>query len=96
LLPVQNANLIAQLTASLKPPVIANPELVADDPITSIDTAGFFWAKNRLLPIADSDNVIEMTNKVRGDHASSAAEFPAEAHFDQRRSETSRIKGILT
>jgi len=96
LLPVQNANLVAQLTASLKPPVIANPELVADDPITSIDTAGFFWAKNRLLPIADSDNVIEMTNKVRGDHASSPAEFPAEAHFDQRRSETSRIKGILT
>ncbi|REG50416.1 putative chitinase [Paraburkholderia sp. BL6669N2] len=95
LLPIHNPNLVSSLVASLKPPVIDHPEVLAADPLTSIDTAGFFWANNRLLPIADSDDVIAMTNKVRGDHAQSPSQFPADAHFDQRQSETSRIKGIL-
>ncbi|MGE8165898.1 hypothetical protein ACQKRQ_37875 [Paraburkholderia sp. NPDC080076] len=95
LLPIQDTTTIASLVASLKLPVIDDPEVVADEPLTSIDTAGFFWANNRLLPIADSDNVIQLTNKVRGDHAQSPSDFPADAHFDQRQSETLRIKGIL-
>jgi hydroxyethylthiazole kinase len=95
LLPIHDTTTIASLVASLKPPVIDNPEVVADEPLTSIDTAGFFWANNRLLPIADSDNVIQLTNKVRRDHAQSPSDFPADAHFDQRQSETLRIKGIL-
>jgi hydroxyethylthiazole kinase len=95
LLPIRDATVVASLIASLMPPVIDDPEIVANDPLTSIDTAGFFWANNRLLPIADSDNVIELTNKVRGDNAQSASDFPEDAHFDQRQAETARIKRIL-
>lgn len=95
LLPSQNAITVASLIASLRPPVIDNPDIVANDPLVSIDTAGFFWANNRLLPIADNDNVIELTNKVRGDHAQLPSDFPPDAHFEQRRSETARIKELL-
>jgi predicted chitinase len=73
-----------------------NPSIVADDPYTAIDTAGFFGGKNLLLNIADRDDAITMTNKIRGDRATTADDFPAAAHFPERLSETRRIKGVLS
>ncbi|MBJ9617707.1 M23 family metallopeptidase [Burkholderia multivorans] len=96
LTPIQNSTTVAQLISTLRPPIISNPDIVSDDAYVSIDTAGFFWAKNLLLGIADRDDAISLTNKIRGDHASTAADFPADAHFPQRLSEAGRIKGILS
>lgn len=94
--PIQNAATVSQLISSLRPPIMDNPNVVSDDPYTAIDTAGFFWGKNLLLNVADSDDAITMTNKIRGDRATTADDFPVAAHFPERLSETQRIKGVLS
>lgn len=96
LMPIQNSTIVSQLVSSLRPPIISNPEIVSDDIYTAIDTAGFFWAKNLLLGIADRDDAVELTNKIRGDHATSPAGFPAAAHFPERLAETRRIQEVLS
>ncbi|WP_434709015.1 hypothetical protein J3P75_00940 [Pseudomonas sp. R1-1] len=44
--------------------LIVNPDRVKDEPFTYIDTAGWFWAKNKLLVIADSNDIAQMTRRI--------------------------------
>jgi hydroxyethylthiazole kinase len=93
--PVQNAVLVAQLVRSIRPPIIDEPDSVSDDAHTAIDTAGYFWSANRLLPVADHDDIVSVTNRIRGDHATTATDFPDAAHFPERQEQTNRIRKIL-
>lgn len=95
LLPTQNAQAVAQLMAQLRPPIINQPERAQTEPATCIDTAGWFWAKNRLISIADQDDPVRMTNRVRGDNAAGPADFPPAAHFQERQGHTNRIINLL-
>ncbi|WP_153014220.1 M23 family metallopeptidase [Pseudomonas sp. EpS/L25] len=90
ILPIQDAATVARLESEMLPPQITNPERVNSDPATSIDTAGWFWAKNSLLRIADSNSVEEMTRKIRGDGSRVGIEvpWPAAANFPQRQKMT--------
>lgn len=89
-LPIQNEATVARLEAEMLPPQIVNPDRVNSDPATSIDTAGWFWAKNSLIRIADSNSVDEMTRRVRGDGPRVGVEvpWPAAANFPQRQKMT--------
>lgn len=92
-LPIQNATTVARLEADMLPPQISNPERVNDEPATSIDTAGWFWAKNNLLRIADSNSVEEMTRQIRGDGPRVGVDvpWPVAANFPQRKKMTADI-----
>jgi predicted chitinase len=92
-LPIQNAATIARLEADMRPPQIVNPDRVNSEPSTSIDTAGWFWAKNNLLRVADSNNVEEMTRRIRGDGQRVGVDlpWPAAANFPRRRQMTADI-----
>lgn len=92
-LPIQNAATVARLETDMLPPQIANPERVNSEPATSIDTAGWFWAKNNLLRIADSNNVEEMTRRIRGDGPRVGVDvpWPAAANFPRRQQMTADI-----
>jgi len=85
-LPIQDAEILSQLDAQMRPPVIENPDRVSQEPRTSVDTAGWFWAKNRLIAIADANNSAEMTRKIRGDGANVGVSipWPPAANFPQR------------
>lgn len=75
------------------PPQMANPERVTSEPATSIDTAGWFWAKNNLLRVADSNNVEEMTRRIRGDGPRVGVDvpWPIDANFPRRRQMTADV-----
>jgi hydroxyethylthiazole kinase len=94
-LPTQDNVKLAQLTAEMRPPEILQPERVQTEASVCIDTAGWFWAKNQLINIADNDDSIRMTNRVRGDSATNASDFPAAAHYTQRLEHTNRIKTLI-
>ncbi|MFL9958693.1 hypothetical protein PQR21_08785 [Paraburkholderia nemoris] len=96
LLPIQDATAVAQLVESLSPPIVENPDVVAEDTFTAIDTAGYFWAANKLHRLADEDDGVKLTNRIRGDAANSPSDFLPEAHFPERQAHTKRIKGILS
>jgi predicted chitinase len=85
-LPTQDTAAISQLELTMRPPNINNPDIVNSNPATSVDTAGWFWAKNRLLRVADSNDTAEMTRKIRGDGASVGVTmpWPAAAKFPER------------
>lgn len=89
-LPIQNAATVARLEAEMLPPQITNPDRVNSEPATSIDTAGWFWSKNSLLRIADSNSVEEMTRRIRGDGPRVGIDmpWPAAANFPQRQQMT--------
>jgi len=76
-----NTYLVAQLTGSPRPPVIANLAVGADDPLTTVDTPRGL-RKNRLLFIADSGNVIDMTRSAWGP-SNFTGGFPGEISFNQ-------------
>jgi hydroxyethylthiazole kinase len=92
-LPIQDAEILSQLDAQMRPPVIENPDRVSQEPRTSVDTAGWFWTKNMLIAIADADNSAEMTRKIRGDGANVGVSipWPPAANFPQRDALTKRI-----
>jgi putative chitinase len=46
--------------------VIANPDLVANDPKLSAMASGFFWNSRNLNALADKDDVKAITKKVNG------------------------------
>jgi predicted chitinase len=96
-LPIQDAATIQQLIESMRPPAIANADLVSTDLHACIDTAGWFWAKNGLLKTADDNDAAEMTRKIRGDAAAVGVSqpWPQDAHFPQRQAQTERIIGLL-
>lgn len=94
-LPIQNAATIAQLDAQIRPPIIVNPDRVKDEPFTCIDTAGWFWTKNKLLGIADSNDIPQMTRRIRGDGSlvgtDAAHPWPAAANFSARETMTNKL-----
>jgi hydroxyethylthiazole kinase len=92
-LPIQNAAMIAQLDATMRPPTIINPERVNSEPFTCADTAGWFWAKNKLIKIADMNDISEMTRKIRGDGASVGVTtpWPEDAKFAKREELTNKL-----
>ncbi|RYE39620.1 MAG: hypothetical protein EOP24_43785 [Hyphomicrobiales bacterium] len=96
-LPINNQQAVAALKLQMRPPEIGNPDLVSSDSDASIDTAGWFWAKNNLLQIADQDDVAQMTRKIRGDGPAIGVTqpWPAAAHYPERLAHTNRIKGVL-
>lgn len=96
-LPIQNDQIVVQLKEQMRPPIIVNPDRVNTELEASIDTAGWFWARNTLLIAADSDDVAAMTRKIRGDAASVGVttSWPVSAHFTERTEQTSRIKKLL-
>lgn len=96
-LPTQDSTTISQLETEMRPPTIQNPDIVTQDPGTSIDTAGWFWAKNKLISVADADNTAEMTRKIRGDGSSVGitTPWPAAANFPQRDALTNRIEKTI-
>lgn len=96
-MPIQNAATVTALIASMKPPIINNPDIVIADSWTCIDTAGWFWVKNQLLSIADRNDTIQMTQKIRGDGAAIGvtAPWPQAAHYEDRLSHTERIAKII-
>jgi hydroxyethylthiazole kinase len=95
LLPIQNTAALSRLVQAKRPPFVDDPERVASDAYTAIDTAGYFWAANKLYPLADADDYIRLTNRIRGDNAVTATDFRDEAHFPERRENVNRIKDIL-
>lgn len=96
LLPIQNAAAVAQIVQTLKPPIVKNPDFVAEDTYAAIDTAGYFWAAKKLHHLADEDDGVNLTNRIRGDHANSPSDFPEDAHFLERHAHTIRIKSLLS
>jgi predicted chitinase len=96
-LPTQNPTDVAELVAQMRPPIIGNPDIVSTDPFNCIDTAGWFWAKNRLITTADSGDVAQMTRQIRGDGPTIGVSvpWPADAHFPERQSHTNRIMALL-
>jgi predicted chitinase len=96
-LPTQDAAVVSQLRSTMRPPIIANPDIASTDTQVCIDTAGWFWAKNALIETADSGDVAEMTRKVRGDAASIGvtSPWPPAAHFPDRQNQTRRIALLL-
>jgi hydroxyethylthiazole kinase len=93
-LPIQNAATIAQLDAQIRPPVIINPDRVKDEHFTCIDTAGWFWAKNKLLGVADSNDIAKMTRRIRGDGDSVGTAdnpWPDAANFPARETMTNKL-----
>lgn len=96
-LPIQNAAVITRLEAEMRPPQIIDPEKVNAEPSTSVDTAGWFWAKNNLLRIADSNSVEEMTRRIRGDGVRIGVDmsWPEAANFPQRQKMTADILNFL-
>ncbi|MGL4317445.1 MAG: hypothetical protein ACRCTL_12630 [Pseudomonas sp.] len=95
--PTQDTAAVAQLEATMRPPEISDPELVNNDPSTSIDTAGWFWAKNTLIRVADSNDTAAMTRKIRGDGASVGVTipWPVDAHFTERENLTKRAMKFI-
>lgn len=75
--------------------MIVNPDRVKDEPFTCIDTAGWFWVKNKLLGIADSNDIPQMTRRIRGDGGlvgtDSAHPWPAAANFPARETMTNKL-----
>jgi predicted chitinase len=96
-LPTQNATTLAQLEIDMRPPNIINPDRVNTDPQTSVDTAGWFWAHNKLINIADINDVAQMTRKIRGDgqNVGVATPWPADANFPQRQLLTQNVMNYL-
>ncbi|GLH20569.1 MULTISPECIES: M23 family metallopeptidase [Pseudomonas] len=93
-LPIQNAATIAQLDAQFRPPVIVNADRVKNEPFTCIDTAGWFWAKNRVLELADSNNIPNVTRRIRGDRpavGTASVPWPAAANFSGRETLTNKL-----
>jgi len=43
-----------------------NPQLLATDPDTAADSAGWFWTTHRLNDLADQDDVLAITKKING------------------------------
>jgi len=96
-LPTQNATTLTQLEIDMRPPNIINPDRVNTDPQTSVDTAGWFWAHNKLINIADINDVAQMTRKIRGDdqNVGVATPWPADANFPQRQLLTQNVMNYL-
>lgn len=90
-LPIQDAALVAAIVAENRPPMIEDPDIIRSDATNCIDTAGWYWAKNRLHRIAEANDIVLMTNRVRGDDAVSESDFPPAANFSQRKSNTLRL-----
>jgi len=92
-LPTQNAAAIAQLDASMRPPIVVNPERVNSEPFTCADTAGWFWAKNKLIKVADTNDIAEMTRKIRGDGPAVGVStpWPEDAKFPKREELTNKL-----
>lgn len=96
-LPTQDSISIQQAELARRPPVIINPDRVNTEPSISADTAGWFWAKNKLLKIADENEISEMTRKIRGDgpNVGISSPWPDSAHFPQRRDLTIKTLKFL-
>lgn len=96
-LPTQDAATVTELIAAMNPPIIDQPDLVVTDTFTCIDTAGWFWAKNRLVATADLNDAADMTRKIRGDGANVGvtSPWPAAAHYPDRLAHTQRIITLL-
>lgn len=96
-LPITNQQVVAALKLQMRPPEMDNLERVNSDSDISIDTAGWFWAKNNLLIVADQDDAAQMTRKIRGDAAAVGVSqpWPDAAHYPDRLAHTNRIKKIL-
>ena len=92
-LPTQNAVVIPNLILTMRPPIITQPDIVLADAFTCIDTGGWFWAKNRLLSVADQNDCAKMTRKIRGDavEVGLSTPWPADAHYPDRLNNTNRI-----
>lgn len=93
-LPIQNAASIAQLDSTMRPPVIINPDRVMSEPFTCADTAGWFWAKNKLIKTADLNDIPEMTRRIRGDGPGVGignTPWPAAANFQGREALTHEL-----
>lgn len=103
----QNAATINQLTTLMRPPVIDDFQRLVTEPVSCVDSAGWFWAKNSLvnngrslLYWADQNHHIWVSRIIRGD---SVAATPTEqayanipdAHFAQRRDHSNRIRSFL-
>lgn len=95
LLPIQNEQTVQQLRNAMRPPQIDDPDIISTNFYNCIDSAGWFWAKNRLLPLANENNHIQLTNKIRGDGATTENDFPPEAHYTERRNHSNRIREFL-
>lgn len=95
ILPTRDAQSVTALTEEMRPPLIDNPDRVRTDIHNCIDTAGWFWAKNQLLSIARSDDPVRMTNRIRGDNARHAGQFPAAANYPARLGLTEDAKSVL-
>lgn len=92
--PIQNSALVAQLELTMKPPVISNPDIVTNDAFTCADSAGWFWAKNKLISIADKNDIPAMTRKIRGDGPNVGVgnvPWPEAAKFDKREKLTKEL-----
>lgn len=96
-LPTQDAISIQHLELTMRPPTVNNPDRVNLEPNTSADTAGWFLAKNKLLRIADTNDIPEMTRKIRGDgqNIGVTTPWPEAAHFPQRRDLTIRTLNFI-
>ncbi|MEK8035051.1 hydroxyethylthiazole kinase [Ideonella sp. DXS29W] len=100
-LPTQNPNLVAAARAENMPPEINDPDRAYTDIYACIDTAGWFWAKNKLTRTADAGvefaTIDDMTRKIRGDAESVGVTtpWPADANRPQRGQETVRIHSFF-
>jgi putative chitinase len=45
---------------------LANPQLVASDPIAAVDVACWFWNRNKINDLADKDDVKAVTKRING------------------------------
>lgn len=95
--PIRDAESVAALVREMHPPVIPDPNLIVEDLYSCIDTAGWFWAKNVLIRVADEDDVAEMTRKIRGDASDVGVSvpWPASANYPSRLANTQRIQSYV-
>jgi hydroxyethylthiazole kinase len=95
--PIQNPALVQELEAAYRPPTIDTPEIIVTDPLTSVDTAGWFWSKNKLIRIADSNDIPQMTRKIRGDapNIGVTAPWPNTANYPQREALTTKLLSFI-
>jgi hydroxyethylthiazole kinase len=97
LLPTQDEAAVQAVRLEMNPPNIANPDIVSSDVQISADTAGWFWAKNKLLDAADNFDIAQLTRLVRGDSSfvGVSQPWPEAAHFVERQEHTNRILKFL-
>ena len=68
---------------------LAQPELLATDPLIAVDAACWFWKDRGLGPYADQDDVKAVTKRING-----LADGP-HTHLDERIANLNRAKAVL-